>query len=82
MKLIKTQVQCRGCQKCVTVECKYPSVFSKTLIPWKCAKCGSKLLAEIRKPWFTQKIEIRIKMVEHTQTLLNMINRRKQQARA
>lgn len=79
MKLIKTQVQCKGCQRNHTIECNYPGLFSKVLAPWKCARCGSQLLAEIKKPWFQPKILIKVTMVQHSKTLLNMLNRRKMQ---
>jgi hypothetical protein len=76
MKLIKVQVQCRGCKKGVALECEHPSLFKARNVPFKCFKCGSKLLAEIRKPWFKRNVEVRVSMLEHTKTLLNILKRR------
>lgn len=76
MKLIKVRVNCRGCSKGADIECEHPGLFGTRNAPFKCSKCGSKLLAEIRKPIFSKKIEIRVKMLEHTKTLLNILKRR------
>lgn len=76
MKLITTKVNCRGCETSAIIECKSPSLFAPAFIPFKCTKCGSKCLAEIRREWFKKKIHIRVKMIAHTQTLMNMLQRR------
>lgn len=76
MKLIKIGVNCRGCQKGVALDCEYPGLFSTRHVPFKCARCGSKLVAEIRRHLFSKKLDCRVKMVEHTKTLLNILKRR------
>jgi hypothetical protein len=80
MKLITTKVSCRGCNTAAILELKQPGYFSPAFVPFKCTKCGSKLLAEIRREWFQNKINIRVKMLAHTQTLLNMLKRRQASA--
>lgn len=76
MKLIRTKVNCRGCDTGTLIELQTPGLFSSSFIPFKCTKCGSKCLAEIKREWFKKKIHIRVKMIAHTQTLLNMLQRR------
>lgn len=78
MKLIQIRVNCRGCNTGHSLETKYPGLFTKSVAPFKCTRCGSSLIAEIKAPIFNRKkIEIRVKMIKHTQTLLNILNRRK-----
>lgn len=76
MNLIKTQVQCRGCQRAATIELAMPGLFSPRQVPFKCARCGSQLVAEVKRRWFQSKIDVRVKMVQHTKTLLSILNKR------
>lgn len=77
MKLYKTKVNCRGCQKGAVITFEEPSTMMASIIPFTCEKCGSELVAHVKRKWFQDKIDIKVNMVKHTQTLLNILKRRK-----
>lgn len=76
MRIATTKVQCRGCQAAATLKFEAPSFFQTAKVPFTCKKCGSDLLAFIKKEPFRDRIAIKVNMVKHTQTLLNILKRR------
>lgn len=81
MKLLSTRVNCRGCQSGETVQFQSPRLFGSRYVPFTCKKCGSKCVAEIKREWLKNKINVRIKMITHTQTLLNILKKRRSHAK-
>lgn len=80
MNIITTKVNCRGCQTGATLKFKSPSVFSKAEVPFTCKKCGSELMATVKRDFLRRKIMIKVNMINHTQTLLNILKRRQASA--
>lgn len=77
MKIATTRVQCRGCQTTETIKFKAPSLLSPATIPFKCKKCGSECVAEIRRGLSSKQIKVKVNLIQHTQTLLNILKRRR-----
>lgn len=81
MKIATTRVNCRGCNTGTIIEFEAPGFFKPAVVPFKCSKCGSKLAAHIKRRLLQNKIDIKVVMVAHTQTLLNILNRRRLNAK-
>lgn len=80
MKFITTKVNCRGCQNQEIIECAEPGIIIPTVTIFKCKKCGSKCAANISRSITRRKIMVKVNMIEHTKTLLNILNRRQKNA--
>ncbi len=79
--LLTTKVECRGCQKQEIIEFSKPVMFLTTVIPFTCKKCGSKNAAHVNKSLFKNQLRVKVNMIQHTKTLLHILNKRKKSAK-
>lgn len=81
MKRFKLKVLCRGCSGEIIVEFDARPHFDPVILPYDCPHCNSELGVHVKRGMFASKLNTKVTMISHTQKLLDILKKRRDDAK-